>query len=52
MLELWTRARTEVLNNGNTQLRALRTEIASQTVKWNRHHIDFKIPGTQGDTNE
>lgn len=43
MLEIWNRARTNVLNNGNTQLRALRNEIANQTVKWNRHHIDFAV---------
>ncbi len=43
MRELWERARTNVLNNGNTQLRAVRNEIANQTVKWNRHHIDFKV---------
>jgi hypothetical protein len=43
MRELWVRARTNVLNNGNTQLRAVRNEIANQTVKWNRHHIDFVV---------
>ncbi len=43
MYELWERARTNVLNNGNTQLRAVRNEIANQTVKWNRHHIDFHV---------
>lgn len=51
MRELWERARTNVLNNGNTQLRALRNEISNQTVKWNRHHIDFKVQ-SQGDTHE
>lgn len=43
MRELWIRARTNVLNNGNTQLRAVRNEIANQTIKWNRHHIDFQV---------
>lgn len=43
MLELWNQARTNVLNNGNTQLRAVRNEIANQTVKWNRHHIQFEV---------
>jgi len=43
MRELWNTARTNVLNNGNTQLRAVRNEIANQTVKWNRHHIDFVV---------
>lgn len=49
MLELWNRARTNVLNNGNTQLRAVRNEIANQTVKWNRHHIDFVVKPQQED---
>lgn len=51
MRELWIRARTNVLNNGNTQLRAVRNEIANQTVKWNRHHIDFVVK-PQEDTDE
>jgi hypothetical protein len=32
-----------VLNNGNTQLRAVRNEIANQTVKWNRQQINFEV---------
>jgi hypothetical protein len=43
MLELWDCARTKVLNNGNAQLRAVRSEISNQTVEWNRHHIDFQV---------
>jgi hypothetical protein len=43
MLELWNRARTSVLNNGNTQLRALRNEISNQTIKWNRYHVDLVV---------
>jgi len=51
MLELWNRARTKVLNNGNTQLRAARNEIGNQTIKWNRHHIQFEVK-PQEDKNE
>ena len=43
MREVWERARTAVLNNGNTQLRAVRNEIANQTVKWNRYHMGFQV---------
>lgn len=43
MRELWERARIDVLNNGNTQLRALRNEISNHIVKWNRHHIQFVV---------
>ena len=43
MRELWDIARTNVLNNGNTQLRAVRNEIANHVIKWNRHHIDFVV---------
>ncbi len=52
MRELWIRARTNVLNNGNTQLRALRNEISNQTVKWNRHHIDFNVEPHEEKHNE
>jgi hypothetical protein len=43
MLALWNQVRTNVLNNGNTQLRALRNELSNQTIKWNRHRIDFIV---------
>ena len=49
MAELWERARTKVLNTGNGQLRAVRTEIANHTINWNRHHLDFKIMPPKGD---
>jgi len=40
---LWEAARTEVLNNGNTQLRIAQEEISEYTMTWNRYHIDFKL---------
>lgn len=43
MAELWERARTRVLNNGNTQLRAVRTEIQNHTVDWKRYRMDFAV---------
>jgi len=49
MLVLWNQARTNVLNNGNTQLRAVRDEIFNQTIRWNRHHIDFVVNTKEND---
>jgi len=43
MFDLWERVRTAVLNNGNTQLRSVRNEIANHVVKWNRHHVEFQV---------
>jgi len=43
MRELWNRARTNVLNNGNTQLRAVRNEIANHVIKWNRYHLNLPV---------
>lgn len=47
MRELWIRARTKTLNNGNTQLRAAQTEISNHVVKWNRYHVDFVVKQPQ-----
>ena len=54
MSELWERARTAVLNNGNNQLRAVRTEIANHVIKWNRYRMDFKVKQqpSRGETDE
>jgi hypothetical protein len=50
MRVLWNRARTNVLNNGNTQLRALRNEIANHVIKWNRYHMNLPVkPVTEED---
>lgn len=35
-LELWNECRNEVLNNGNSQKRALQTELLLYTIKMNR----------------
>ncbi len=49
MRELWERTRVDVLNNGNTQLRALRNEISNHVVKWNRHHIQLVVKPKEKD---
>lgn len=41
--ELWIQCRTEVLNHGNNQRRALLNEIENQTVSWNRHHMSLPV---------
>lgn len=43
MRDVWERVRTSVLNNGNTQLRSLRNEIANHSVRWNRYYTQFVI---------
>jgi len=39
----WDKARTEILNNGNSQIRACVEEIAQYTIKWNRYHTEFIV---------
>jgi len=41
--ELWELCRTDILNNGNNQRRALLNEIEQQTISWNRHHISLPV---------
>lgn len=43
---VWEQARTEILNRGNTSLRGARTEIANQTISWNRYQTVFMNKGT------
>lgn len=42
LLNIWQNVRTEVLNNGNNQLRALRNELQNHNVSWNRHTITIQ----------
>ena len=37
----WEEVRTEVLNNGNNQLRAAVEEITGYTMSWDRYKTDF-----------
>lgn len=39
---IWENVRTEVLNNGNNQLRALRNELQNHNISWNRHTLILK----------
>ena len=47
--EKWDNARTEVLNNGNNQLRATTEEISEYTLTWNRHRTDFIVKRSRGE---
>lgn len=47
--ELWQELRTEILNNGNNQLRALLNEIANHIVQWNRYTATFTITNRNQD---
>lgn len=37
----WQIARTNVLNNGNNQLRALLNDISNNIIEWNRYSTTF-----------
>lgn len=41
--KVWDLVRTQVLNNGNAQLRATMQEIDQYTVKWNKFKTDFIV---------
>ena len=41
MRELWEKARTRVLNNGNNQIRAASNEIDNHLVHWNRYNLEI-----------
>lgn len=41
--QMWFDTRTEVLNNGNNQIRAAESEIDQYSVKFNKFKYDFVI---------
>lgn len=41
--ELWQNVRNKVLNNGNNQLRALKNELANNSVIWNRYQLNLPM---------
>lgn len=45
--KVWNECRTDVLNNGNNQIRAMNSEVNQYDVLWNRHHIDLSVKGTE-----
>lgn len=51
-LELWTQTRTEVLDNGNNQLRIASEEVAQYTVAWEKYKAVFTFKDNKENTNE
>lgn len=45
--ELWNLTRTEILNNGNNQLRAAKDEINCYTIRFNKFETQFLIKDSQ-----
>lgn len=43
MRELYNNARTQLLNNGNNQLRAAKTEISNHIIEWKRFNTSIPI---------
>jgi len=46
--DIWDECRTEILNNGNNQLRAVESEIAQYTMCWNRFQTVLRPSSNQG----
>lgn len=45
--ELWQQCRTEILNNGNHQLRAVEMELNKYSMTWNRYQMTLPASGCQ-----
>ena len=43
MREIWENVRAEILDNGNSQLRASINEVNNYTVHWNRFQVNFNL---------
>jgi hypothetical protein len=42
MWEKWNKVRTNILNNGNNQIRAIQQELPQYTITWNGYHLEMK----------
>lgn len=42
---IWEKCRSEILNNGNNQLRSVESEIDQYSVSWNGHVRNYSIGG-------
>lgn len=43
MKELFDKARSEILDRGNNQIRNLQTEVEQYEVEWKRYHITLPV---------
>ena len=41
--EIWDEVRTQILDNGNTQLRAAASEMNNYSISWDRYHLDIPV---------
>ena len=47
---IWGLCRTDILNNGNNQIRAMKSEVKQYDVLWNRHHMDLEVTDEGSDS--
>tara|TARA_Y100001938_G_C8026098_1_gene398124 strand:+ start:622 stop:942 length:321 start_codon:yes stop_codon:yes gene_type:complete len=45
--EKWSKARTTILDLGNSNLRAAQSEISQYTISWNRYITNFVIKDSE-----
>jgi len=50
--EAWQLARTEILNNGNNQLRAAQNEIDQYTIRYIKNEYNFLVKDNKGLTED
>jgi len=48
MREIWENVRAQILDNGNSQLRATMNEFSQYTIDWTRYHVDLNIKKEDG----
>lgn len=44
LAQIWENVRTQILNNGNHQLRAAKQELENHLIKWNRYQYTLLHP--------
>lgn len=44
---VWDECRTDILTNGNNQVRAVEAELAQHKVSWDRHSMVLPVPSTE-----
>ena len=43
MKEVWEKTRTSILNNGNNQIRAVKSEVANHSIEWQRYRMELPV---------
>jgi hypothetical protein len=47
--ELWQYARTRILDDGNSNIRAIKSEISQYDIKWKRFVMEFNVNNNRRD---